>query len=210
MTRHDTTIGGSDAEALATELSHIPETCTYVPNPLSTTASVERPDGQTILEFNTVDDAEMDTDTNIAYPVSTPDGTIVHRIEKDGLLGGNYTLYDAGTDQPIALYEYSSFSISNQSWQIKDPETEEVTHEFDVNSRVRSYLNQRLTRFRLSQTNAITTADGEEVGTVDTPFYFNFLVFFALGSDRISVEFTDDAPARDVFLTLLYLMRVKK
>lgn len=59
------------------------------------------------------------------FPLMTPDGDTVARVTAEKIVdaGGDYTLKDEETDEPIAVLD-RQYTLFRHKWKIRDPETE--------------------------------------------------------------------------------------
>jgi uncharacterized protein YxjI len=103
------------------------------------------------------------------FPFVDADGTEVFTVKAEGILdvAGDYTIVEAGTDDPIAVLG-KNFTLLKHEWTVKDPETNEVWAEIESRSAVVELLRGLLEIFSLlPHKYTIETPAGGHVGSIE-------------------------------------------
>lgn len=130
------------------------------------------------------------------FPFMDADGNVVFTVTAGGILdvAGDYTLVDAGTDEPVALLD-RNWTLLTDKWKVRDPDTEAKVAEITSKSLFFSLLRRLpylgfIFQF-LPHKYDITATDGSTIGTIDGQFSLK---------DRYLIELkeTVDAPRETI------------
>jgi uncharacterized protein YxjI len=103
------------------------------------------------------------------FPFTDGEGRDVFTVTAGGIVdvAGNYVLTDAATGEEVVILD-NDFSLFQDTWRVRDPETGEVLARIDSRGAVVTLLRNGLPLGELiPHKYEITAADGSHVGRID-------------------------------------------
>lgn len=130
------------------------------------------------------------------FPFKDADGNVVFTVKAGSILdvAGDYTLVDAGTDEPIAMLD-RNWTLLTDKWKVRDPTTEAKVAEIKSKSLLKPLLRRipylGIIFQLLPHTYDITSTDGSIIGSIDGQFSLK---------DRYLIELKEsiDAPRETI------------
>ncbi|MFB6176612.1 MAG: LURP-one-related/scramblase family protein, partial [Halobaculum sp.] len=104
-----------------------------------------------------------------SFPFTDGDGTDVFTVEAGGIMdvAGNYSLVDAETDEAVIVLD-NDFSLFQDTWRVRDPDTEEVLAQIDSRGALTTLARDNLPFGGLiPHKYEITDGSGAHVGRID-------------------------------------------
>ncbi|MFW6436959.1 MAG: LURP-one-related/scramblase family protein [Halococcoides sp.] len=103
------------------------------------------------------------------FPFTDGDGTEVFTVKAGGIIdiAGNYVLSDAQTGDSVVVLD-NDFSIFQDTWRVRDADTEEVLAKIDSRGALVTLARHYLPLgWLIPHKYEITDSDGDHVGTIE-------------------------------------------
>ncbi|PSQ16252.1 hypothetical protein BRD00_11195 [Halobacteriales archaeon QS_8_69_26] len=103
------------------------------------------------------------------FPFTDADGNEVFTVKAGGIMdiAGNYTMIDSATDEPVVILD-NDFSIFQDTWRVRDPDTEELLAQIDSRGALITLARAYLPFGALiPHKYEITDSGGNHVGNID-------------------------------------------